>query len=100
VIPIISDVDGFSAYYVVYAPDTVTAISFSTITRERRSQTGIAAAGETAPGSRPWPGMIGIVRITRGFADHNVHDGAPTLMAAGIMMLTPKGVYWGTRRYR
>jgi len=40
-IPIISDVEGFRAYYVVYAPDdTVTAISVSTITRERRSQTG------------------------------------------------------------
>ena len=30
--------------------------------------------------------------------DHDVHDGAPTLMVAGIMVLAPKGVYWGTRQ--
>jgi hypothetical protein len=30
--------------------------------------------------------------------EHDVHDGAPTVMVAGIMILAPKGVYWGTRQ--
>ena len=39
-IPIMSDVEGFMAYYVVYAPDdTVTATSIFQGLQERRSQT-------------------------------------------------------------
>ncbi len=56
-IPIISDVEGFMAYYVVYAPDdTVTAISLfnnfagarsasSIISQARRRQTGVRSPG-------------------------------------------------------
>ena len=40
-IPIISDVEGFMAYYVVYAPDdTVTAIIFRTSAPLNRPETG------------------------------------------------------------
>ena len=47
-IPIISDVPGFMAYYVVYAPDdTVTAISTSAITQEPRSQTDVRSRGSS-----------------------------------------------------
>jgi hypothetical protein len=47
-IPIISDVEGFMAYYVAYAPDdTVTAISvFNGVTR-----------GGGRPGDRPYVGI-------------------------------------------
>jgi hypothetical protein len=45
-IPIISDVEGFMAYYVVYAPDdTVTAISIFNNLRERRSRTDAGSRG-------------------------------------------------------
>jgi phosphoserine aminotransferase len=45
-IPIISDVEGFRAYYVVYAPDdTVTAISIFNDYAEPRSQTGACSRG-------------------------------------------------------
>jgi len=45
-IPIISDVPGFKAYYVIYAPDdTVTAISILTITLEHRNQTDAGSHG-------------------------------------------------------
>jgi len=47
-IPIISDVPGFMAYYVVYAPDdTVTAIASSTITQEPKSQTDVRSPGSS-----------------------------------------------------
>jgi hypothetical protein len=47
-IPIISDVEGFRAYYVVYAPDdTVTAISIFMIMREPLSQTGASSRGSS-----------------------------------------------------
>jgi hypothetical protein len=60
-IPIISDVPGFMAYYVVYAPDdTVTAIS---TTQEPRSQTDVRSRGSSRilrpclPAQlRRWPG--------------------------------------------
>ena len=44
-IPIISDVEGFMAYYVVYAPDDTVRSASSTITRERRRQTGVRSPG-------------------------------------------------------
>ena len=45
-IPIISDVPGFQAYYVIYAPDdTVTAISIFDVTRVLRNQTDAGSPG-------------------------------------------------------
>jgi hypothetical protein len=47
-IPIISDVEGFMAYYVVYAPDdTVTAISIFNNFAEPRSRTGAGWRGSS-----------------------------------------------------
>ena len=47
-IPIISDVPGFMAYYVIYAPDdTVTAISSSTTTPEPKSRTDGRSRGSS-----------------------------------------------------
>ena len=47
-IPIISDVSGFKAYYVVYAPDdTVTAISISTTSPGPKNLTGERLRGSS-----------------------------------------------------
>ena len=47
-IPIISDVPGFVAYYVVYAPDdTVTAISIFNDYAEPKSQTDVRSRGSS-----------------------------------------------------
>jgi hypothetical protein len=47
-IPIISDVEGFMAYYVVYAPDdTVTAISLFNNHAVRRRRTGVRSPGSS-----------------------------------------------------
>src|SRR5258708_23090368 len=69
-IPIISDVEGFMAYYVVYAPDdTVTAISIFNNLRERRSRTDAGSRGSNRTSRlcssgqpRPSPGRRSCIR--------------------------------------
>ena len=57
-VPIISDVDGFRAYYVVYAgDDTVTAISIFDKFEQPRKRTGARSPGSKRISARCWRGM-------------------------------------------